>query len=169
MKTLASGISLAAIALCLAGCASSTDPVEPKPQPTPLQLSAVEKQLVGEANSFSFALLQQVVAETAAEDNVFISPLSASYALGMAFNGAGGATKEEMRTVLGFAGLADSQINESYQHLFELLPNADADVRVDLANSIWLREGFGVRPEFLDINQRTSMRLPCSGFNRLGL
>jgi len=40
------------------------------------------------------------------EENIMISPLSVSYALGMAYNGAAGTTLEAFNNVLHFSDLA---------------------------------------------------------------
>src|SRR4026208_1411421 len=102
--------AIAAIALVVA-CSSSTDP-EPDPdapQPSlealPRALTAGEQRVIGAANEFSFALFRRLSAARA-DSKVFASPLSASMALGMAMNGAGGTTYDEMRATLGFGASA---------------------------------------------------------------
>ena len=86
--------------------------------------------------------------------NLFISPLSVSLALGMALNGADGETREEMVEVLGKSGLTEEAINESYETLIDLLTNLDDKVAMNIANSIWYREGFNVYEDFLDKNSQ---------------
>ncbi|HDL18001.1 MAG TPA: serpin family protein, partial [Bacteroidetes bacterium] len=58
----------------------------------PRQLTALEKKLVTSDNAFGWELFKQIVAQSNNE-NVFISPLSVSMALGMTFNGAAGSTE----------------------------------------------------------------------------
>ena len=60
----------------------------------------------------------------------------------MTFNGADGETKEAMRNVLGFEGMADTAINESYSDLTKTLTTIDPKVMMEIANSIWYRQGF---------------------------
>src|SRR5690242_7838903 len=74
------------------------------------QLSAAERQTVGESNAFGLDLFRRVSARRAGR-NVFISPYSAAVALGMTLNGAAGTTADAMATTLGFAGQPLSQID----------------------------------------------------------
>src|SRR5687767_170923 len=67
----------------------------------PRPLTQQERAIVSAANSFSFNLFREVSAAQR-DRNVFISPLSASMALGMTLNGAAGTTQEAMRATLGF-------------------------------------------------------------------
>jgi serpin B len=89
-------------------------------QPDQRQLT-VQEQLVVNANQrFGLRLLQQV-ADGARTENLMISPLSVSMALGMTLNGAAGATFTEMRNALGFDEIDRAQINEAYRGLLEQL------------------------------------------------
>lgn len=79
--------------------------------------------------------------------NLLLSPLSALSALGMTANGAGGQTLAQMESVLG---LPVEQLNEALYAWTAELPQ-EKDCRVDLANSLWLREdgGFEASRDFL--------------------
>jgi len=74
-------------------------------------------------------------------------------ALGMAYNGASGSTREAMDSTLEFNGMDIQQVNESYRSLIDLLINLDPVVVFQIANSIWYRLGFEVEPDFLDVNR----------------
>jgi serpin B len=107
---------------------------------------------LGEAtNQFGFDIFKKLNAEKP-EDNLFISPLSISSALGMTLNGANGQTKEEMLKVLTAGKINLDELNQSYQTLLKELPNLDPKVKLTLANSIWYRQGFTVNPNFLSTN-----------------
>src|SRR5262245_39894041 len=71
----------------------------------PRQLTVSEQRVIDASNAFSFDLLKQVRA-TESEDNVFLSPLSASMSLGMTLNGAAGNTFAQMRSTLRFGELS---------------------------------------------------------------
>ncbi len=116
------------------------------------ELSAAEKQTITADNLFGFNLLGALQANEP-EDNLFISPLSISMALGMTLNGASGATYEDMRETLGKNGLSEKEINEAYRDLIDLLVNLDPKVIFQIANSIWYRQGFDVEEPFLDVNR----------------
>jgi serpin B len=145
--------ALATIALATA-CASSTEPAPNDPghalDQLPRALTAGEQKVIGAANDFSFALFRRSSAAQP-DSNVFVSPLSASMALGMAMNGASGTTYDEMRATLGFgAGATEREIGESYESLIALLRGLDPSVDFRIANSIWFRDGFPVQSAFLD-------------------
>ncbi|NIQ60378.1 MAG: serpin family protein, partial [Gammaproteobacteria bacterium] len=79
----------------------------------------------------------------AAEDepNVFLSPLSASMALGMALVGADGDAYDAMQSTLGLAGLTEEEVQTSYRDLIDLLVTLDPAVEFDIANSAWAKLG----------------------------
>ena len=139
------------IALAVA-CSGAT---EPRPQPSPVlealprALSAGEQKIIAANNEFSFSLFRQLGAAES-DSNVFVSPLSASMALGMAMTGASGTTFDEMRATLGFGTTSESEIDQGYKSLITLLRGLDPGVDFRIANSIWTREGFPVTPAFLD-------------------
>ena len=139
------------IALAVA-CSGAT---EPRPQPSPVlealprALSAGEQKIIAANNEFSFSLFRQL-GSAESDSNVFVSPLSASMALGMAMTGASGTTFDEMRATLGFGTTSESEIDQGYKSLITLLRGLDPGVDFRIANSIWTREGFPVTPAFLD-------------------
>ena len=110
-------------------------------------MSAAEVEIIGASNRFAFDLLAQA---NRPNDNLFLSPLSASMALGMAMNGAAGETWSQMRNVLGFGNLAEEEINASYESLIELLVGLDPSVETAIGNSVWTRQGFPVHSDFLN-------------------
>ena len=95
---------------------------------------------------FGFELFREVYT-LSEEDNVMISPLSVSYALGMTYNGAAGTTLQAFNDVLHFGDLATHEVNESYKDLMDQLVNLDDKVEFSIANSIWYRLGFQVLSE----------------------
>lgn len=138
--------------LSLAACSDSPttpgDGVEPITE-LPRALTAAETDLLTAANGFGFDLLN-VLAPEHRGSNLFFSPLSASMALGMTLNGADGATYAQMRDMLGFQGMDQEEINRAYATLLELLQGLDPHVTVEIANSVWHREGLGVDVAFLN-------------------
>ncbi len=135
------GVATAVIAVGLLGCgADPSGPAEPIEE-LPRELSAQEREISEAANTFAFDLLARVEAEEPA-DNLFLSPLSASMALGMAMVGAEGTTFDAMRSTLGFPGLAREEIGRGYRDLIELLLGLDPSVEIGIGNSVWIREGF---------------------------
>ena len=140
-------------ALLLAACSSST---EPRPiTRLPRLLTAAEQALITRSNDFAFSLFREVDGRRQAADaNTFISPLSASMALGMTMNGAAGSTLDAMRNTLGFSGMSMADADTSYQSLITLLRGLDPGVDFQIANSIWYRQDFPFEPSFLQTGQR---------------
>jgi serine protease inhibitor len=66
----------------------------------PRELSVAERQLVDADNAFAFSLFREINAGEDSSGNVFVSPLSVAMALGMTYNGAGGATRDAMAEAL---------------------------------------------------------------------
>ncbi len=110
-------------------------------------LNATEKQLVENGQTFSFNMFRSTV-EADDSDNIFISPLSISVALGMTMNGAKGETYKQMRHALALEGLDMEAINSGYKSLIKLLQNADPKVKMEIANSVWSKQGFPVEEDF---------------------
>ncbi len=101
--------------------------------------------------AFGLAMLQKLQ-EAQPDENIFISPFSISNALSMTLNGAAGQTQSEMLAALAYDGLTPQTVNEEFKVLLESLPILDNEVDFLPANSIWYKQGFSVRPDFLDVN-----------------
>lgn len=141
-------LSFLLIAVFLIPLSCTTDVTGPNPNgELPRELSAAEKKLVEDGQSFGFNVFKSTVASDSSE-NIFISPLSISVALGMTMNGAEGETFEQMRETLAFQGLSQEEINQGYQSLIKLLTEADPKVKMQIANSVWSREEFAVQESF---------------------
>src|SRR5690606_7092122 len=120
-----------ALVLVGAGCGLSDQDTEREIVDRPL--TSVERAVVKSDESFGLGLFS-AVNETAPDENVVVSPLSVSMALGMALNGANGETHAEMLSALQKTGLGEAQINATYAHLLAYLPESDNDVEVTIAN-----------------------------------
>ena len=140
--------TIAGIAMvCVIGACDGGDPTSPEIRELPRALTVDEQIVIRSSNAFGFDLFTHVFGQ---EDgpNVFLSPLSASMALGMTMNGAANETWEAMRTALHFQGLSEMAINESYRGLTDLLLDLDPLVNVRIGNSVWSRQGFPFEPAF---------------------
>ena len=101
---------------------------------------------------FGFKLLGQLRGNK--EENLFISPASVAIALAMTYNGAAADTRQAMAQTLEFQGLSLDQINQGNARLRQALSNPDPKVKLNLANSLWLQQGFTFKPEFLQSNEK---------------
>ena len=143
--TLVGGVLLAC------GDPAAPDGTPPEIDALPRQLTVVESEMIAAANSFGTNLLKEVNKSFGGE-NVFLSPLSASMALGMAMNGAEGTTFEEMRSSLGFGPRSYQELNSSYKSLIALLRELDPRVEFRIANAVYYDladMGTAVEPTFL--------------------
>lgn len=145
--------------LLMLGCRSSSVSscgcvAEPEPGETLAALSASERRIIENDNGFGFRLFHALAEEKAGnQGNIFVSPLSVSMALAMAYNGARGATADEMAEVLGFGGMDRAAVSALYAKLVPALVAADPKVKIQIANSIWSRTGFEAEPDFLALNR----------------
>jgi len=126
------------------------EPIDKEPKKIVLNKKAAE--IIQADQQFAFELFKEVYG-LSEDDNLMISPLSVSYALGMTYNGSVGDTKEAFRQMLHFGELTDQEVNESYKDLMGQLVTLDDNVDFSIANSIWYRLGYDVLAEFIATNQ----------------
>lgn len=114
----------------------------------PRQLTVAELKLVSGSNAFAFDLFRQINTGQRTS-NVFVSPLSASMALGMTANGAAGATYDAMHNTLRLGDANRQEVNEGYKSLIALLRGLDNSTDFRIANSIWYEKSFPFNDAFL--------------------
>ncbi len=134
----------------LSSCEKSDNPPDNESPEIELHLKSAE--IIEADITFGFELFREVY-NLSEEDNLMISPLSVSYALGMTYNGAAGTTLEAFTDVLHFDDLTSQEVNESYKDLMGQLVTLDDQVEFSVANSIWYKLGFQVLSEFIATNQ----------------
>lgn len=135
-----------ALAACSSGTAPNNGPADSL-QVLPRALSAVEQEGVTAGNRFALALLRE--SAKTRPNNVLLSPLSVSLALGMTMNGAEQETLAEMATTLGWGTRSRADINAAYRDLMTLLPSIDPQVTLTIANGVWLRAPYTANPAFV--------------------
>jgi serpin B len=124
----------------------NTRPVAQAPNPS------VDDKLVNANTKFGFQLFSEI-SQQSGNENVFISPMSVAIALSMTYNGASGETQQEMAQALAFQGMTLPEINQANEALKTSLENADPEVQLSIANSLWARQEVSFNPEFLQRNQ----------------
>jgi serine protease inhibitor len=105
------------------------------------------------ASKFAFTLYDKLLKQDP-NTNVFVSPTSISFALAMAYNGAGGKTREAMARVLDIEGLTLDEVNSAFANLQRGPEQADPKVQLNIANSLWARQGLTLKPDFIQRAQR---------------
>ena len=84
--------------------------------------------------------------------NIVISPLSVHAVLSMILSGARGRTAAQMRSALGLGTLPLSAVNQAWADLISSA-QAGRSPAVQIANSLWLKDGVPFSPTFLATNR----------------
>ena len=129
----------------------SNNNLEPDNKPNLRALSSNEIQVSKSNETFAFKLFNEV--SKSSEDNIFISPISVSTALGMTLNGAAGDTKDGILQTIDYGGLQPADVNEGYKDLSSLLTSMDKKVEFALTNSIWYTNEFTINADFANTVQ----------------
>jgi len=142
---------IATIVLVLGGvaaCSLGTEPGPPEPITSlPRDLSPLEKDVVSATGTFGVGLLSRV-SRADPDSDIFLSPLSAHVALGMALDGADGSTFDAMRGALALGDASPAQIDSAYASLIDLLEGLDPSIEFSLANSLWYDESYPFLPSY---------------------
>jgi serpin B len=134
------------LVLGLTGC--KKEEVTPNLIPKEINLTAQAPAVIAGNNEFGIELFTLVAPEE--DENIMLSPLSASVALTMLLNGCGGDTYQQLKETLKYPNeLEIGDINEAYKSLVKQLLEADPKVKIALANAIFYRLGFDVESPFL--------------------
>src|SRR4028118_1390440 len=112
----------------------------------------VEARLVAANTKFAFNLFH-TLSKQQPNQNIFISPTSVALALSVTYNGVSGETKQEVTKVLELTGMTPQEINAANQALQNSLQKVDPNVQISIANSLWAKQGFSLKPEFQQTNQ----------------
>jgi serine protease inhibitor len=112
------------------------------------QMQPATNRLIMANNRFGFELFKEIVKEEN-PGNIFISPLSISVALAMVYNGADGTTREAIAKTIELSDLTPPEINDSYRNIIKSLETADNAVVLEIANSLWYRDGIKIEDQFL--------------------
>ena len=113
----------------------------------------VDERLTAAASRFSFKLYDQIL-KPRADNNTFVSPTSVMIALAMTYNGADGTTRQAMARALEIEGMSLDEVNRAFAALKAALDSTDPKIQIKIANSLWARDGFALRPAFLERNKQ---------------
>jgi len=100
-------------------------------------------------NNFAFNLYHELLKKE--EGNIFLSPYSILTALSMVYEGAEGATREEMREVLHLPE-DDLERREGFRSIILSITNPASDAYIlKTANALWIQKGYPVREDYIDV------------------
>ncbi|WP_284037335.1 serpin family protein [Neobacillus sp. 114] len=108
-------------------------------------------EIVSANNQLGMKLLTEIGAGNGG--NTVISPTSLFMALSMVYNGADGATKEEMAKVLQTTGMDASELSQANASMMSMLHKHSKQIQLNIANSIWLNKDFHFQDDFATNNR----------------
>lgn len=117
----------------------------------------IDSDFVESLSGFSYETASAVLGD--AGENSTYSPISLYYALALATQGAAGQTADEMNAVLGAPD--PSAVPSQMGNLYRLFCG-DPFSKVELANSIWMREGDRFEQSFIDMATQQFYATPFS-------
>src|ERR1044072_4656547 len=120
-------------------------------KPAPAQV--VDERLLSASSRFSFKLYNEILKQPSAQ-NTFVSPASVMLALEMAYNGADGTTRQAMARALEIDGMSVDEVNRAFADLKSALTPTDPQIQIKISNSLWARNGFPLRPAFVERNKQ---------------
>ncbi len=143
--------SLILVLTTVSGCLDSTiDALRENGDDT--VIGPIDSNVPTANTEFGFNLFNEIW-ESEQNQNIFISPFSVSVALAMTLNGASGETEQAMTDTLQLHNLSSDTINSSFYQLQNTLQTSDPKVTLTIANSLWGREGFQFKTDFLQRNE----------------
>jgi serpin B len=135
------------IVILLAAPSCSKDATESPKEPIKIDLPLKSSTVIAQGNAFGIELFKQVA--TGSQDNLMLSPLSASTALTMLMNGSEANTKTQLGQMLGYGSMNQTEVNAIYKSLVSQLLVADPSVELKLANAVFYDNPFQVKPSFI--------------------
>jgi serine protease inhibitor len=142
---------LVGAAVLVASIATSCDVGKDWAANVPAPDPAVTSRVSSATDDFGFRLLKALAKDP--KQNTIISPLGVATVFAMAYNGAAGATKEEMAKTLGLGSLSDDDINRANHDLMLTLAKADPAAQPEIANALWVQKHYPINPEFRTVCQ----------------
>lgn len=144
------GFLVILVLFTIIGCLESTiDALRESKDET--EIGPIDSNVPTANTEFGFNLFNAIW-ETEQNQNIFISPFSVSVALAMTLNGAAGETEQAMMDTLQLQDITSDAINASFYQLQNTLHTSDPKVTLTIANSLWGREGFQFKTDFLQRN-----------------
>ncbi len=139
---------LSALFLALASTISSVHASPEKGEKVEERVKSVDP-LVAAANRFGLELLAEIQRQNP-DANIFLSPPSLALALGVAWSGAGGETRQEMARCLELDGLEGEPGSSGYAGLLRSIHPKEPGVEFEVATSLWVAPGMTLRRGFLE-------------------
>ncbi len=150
MKRLNALLLLMSWILFFTQCTPGSDPIDFEAE-GPLYQFGNQVAVINAQNDFGFDVFKDLHAAEPTE-NMFMSPMSISMAIGMLYNGAANNSASAIAETCKWDEMSINEVNQGYKGLMARLSITDPEVQFDMANAIWQEESFPVFPSFLDVN-----------------
>ena len=148
------GLTFLVTALAASGCASARDDGQRTMTrkiatgPNGATEVATPHDLTFGAAQMTATVYPKLSAAADANANLFVSPVSLSQGLGLAFIGARGETRAEIGRVLDWNPASNAAaLTKAYNA--QLTDTGDADIALGIANALWLAKGLPIRGEYV--------------------
>ena len=130
---------------------SEDEPVAPniKYNPGTVKLTAAQQAQVENSNEFAWKFFKEV--SKGEQEDVFVSPLSVTYALGMLSNGAVGDTQKEILEGLEFRSGKVDDVNSLCHQLMIESPKLDKSTQISMANAVVANKKIQLQPTFQSV------------------
>lgn len=130
---------------------SEDEPVAPniKYNPGTVKLTAAQQAQVENSNEFAWKFFKEV--SKGEQEDVFVSPLSVTYALGMLSNGAVGDTQKEILEGLEFRSGKVDDVNSLCHQLMIESPKLDKSTQLSMANAVVVNKKIQLQPTFQNV------------------
>ena len=112
-----------------------------------IPLTDEEQALVMPVNDLGFNMFRKV----GAKNDLLLSPMGMTYALGLISNGATGQTKKQINKVLGCDDKKAANINEFCRKMLTETPKLDRLTQMKINNDFFSHKGFSPKPAFTKI------------------
>ena len=112
-----------------------------------IPMSDEEQALVMSVNDLGFNMFRKV----SAKNDILLSPMGMTYALGLLNNGAGGETKRQINKVLGGNDAKAANINDFCRKMLTEVPRLDRLTQMEIGNDIFSPKGYKLKSAFARI------------------
>lgn len=152
-------ISACCLSVGMLTSCSEDEPVTPnvKYNPGTIKLTTAQQTQVENSNEFAWKFFKEV--SKGEQQDVFVSPLSVTYALGMLANGAVGDTQKEILEGLEFRSGKVDDINSLCHQLMIESPKLDKSTKVSMANAVVANKNKPLQPDFKNVVKNNIKRL----------
>jgi len=117
-----------------------------------LQNAEMVRQLASSTSKFALSLYKQQAAEHT--ENIFISPISISFAMAMTYLGARGETKSQMKAGMFFGDVNDEDLHQAFSDVRNALNSSDEGNELFLANRLFGEKSISFEAAFLDQSEK---------------